>query len=194
MERVVNELLLEQRFAALEAAAWSPRVMSRLGAHIRSGDDAALFRINPMQFARERGVPETEAVDLFLHGTAHGLFEMDWLLLCPMWTCVVESLRSLQWVGNRYHCPMYRCPMCPCDYESMLDEYIAVAFTVSPAIRPIAFHQPGDLSPSDCSFVYRMTPDGQTPEGMLRSELVKATEGIGVREGTLNEAAAAQFV
>ncbi len=71
-------------FAALEAArAWSPRVMSRLEAHIRSGDDAALFRINPMQFARERGVPETEAVDLFLHGTAHGLFKMDWLLLCP---------------------------------------------------------------------------------------------------------------
>ncbi len=39
-----------------------------------------------------------------------------------------------------------------------------------------------------------MTPDGQTPEGMFRSEPVKATEGIGVREVTLNEAAAAQFV
>lgn len=86
---------------------------------------------------------------------------------------------------------MCRCPMCRCDYE--LDESIAVAFTVSPAIGPIAF-EPRDLSPSDCHFVYRMTPDGQTPEGMFRSEPVKATEGIGVREVTLNEAAAAQFV
>jgi hypothetical protein len=24
-----------------------------------------------------------EAIDLFLHATANGLFEMDWLLVCP---------------------------------------------------------------------------------------------------------------
>jgi class 3 adenylate cyclase len=166
----VDEQLLEQRFAALEAArGWSPRVVSRLETLIRSGDDAALFRINPLQFASERRIPEPEAIDLLLHATAHGLLEMDWLLLCPMCACVVESLRNLQRVGNQYHCPM-----CRCDYESMLDEYIAVAFTVSPTIRPIIFHRPQELTAHDYYFVYRMTADGRVSGGTPFVEFMKA--------------------
>ena len=129
MEVSVNEPLLEERFSALEAArAWSPRVVSRLEALIRQGDEKALFRVNPIRFAAERGIPETEGIDLFLHATANGLFGMDWLLLCPVCACVVESLGTLKGVGDHYHCPI-----CRCDYESKLDEYIAVTFTVSPA-------------------------------------------------------------
>jgi hypothetical protein len=80
----VDEPALDERLARLEAArAWSPRVVSRLEALIRSGDDAALFRINPFTFAAERGLGEQEAIDLFLHASASGLFETDWLLICP---------------------------------------------------------------------------------------------------------------
>jgi len=56
---------------------------------------------------------------------------MDWLLLCPICACVVESFGSLKSVGDKYHCPM-----CRCDYESALDEFIAVTFTVSRTVRP----------------------------------------------------------
>jgi Family of unknown function (DUF5939) len=74
----------DERLAALEAArAWSPRVVSKLESHIRSADDVALFRINPIRFAAEKNIAEAETIDLFLHGAAPGLFEMDWLLLCP---------------------------------------------------------------------------------------------------------------
>ena len=51
----VNEALLDERLAELEKArAWSPRVVSKLEAHIRSADDEALFRINPLTFAAEK--------------------------------------------------------------------------------------------------------------------------------------------
>ena len=51
----INEKLLEDRLGTLEAArSWSPRVVSRLEALIRSGEDDALFRVNPIKFAARR--------------------------------------------------------------------------------------------------------------------------------------------
>ena len=63
---------------------------------IAYGGRRRLFRINPIRFAADKGIADSEAIDLFLHGTLVGLFEMDWLLLCPMCSDVVESLRSLR--------------------------------------------------------------------------------------------------
>src|SRR5689334_15757879 len=93
----VNDSLLDESLAELEKArAWSPRLISKLESHIRSGDDAGLFRINPYTFAKQRGLNDAEVVDLFLHASARGLFGMDWLLLCPGCSTVVDSFRSLK--------------------------------------------------------------------------------------------------
>ena len=105
MTAIVKEELLDERLAQLETArSWSPRLVSKLESHIRSADDEALFRINPFTFARERSLKENEVIDLLLHATSLGLFGMDWLLLCPKCSCVVESLRSLEGVHRHYHC------------------------------------------------------------------------------------------
>ena len=142
MPEALNEQLLDERLAQLEKArTWSPRLISKLEGHIRSGTDEALFRINPFTFAREKNAPGNEVIDLFLHATVLGLFRMDWALFCPQCCCVVESLRSLKGVHNHYHCGF-----CQIDYETALDDYVAVSFTISPEIRDIAFHQPGQLS------------------------------------------------
>jgi class 3 adenylate cyclase len=170
MEAVVHETILDERFAALEATrAWSPRVVSKLESHIRTADDAALFRINPIRFAIEKNIAEAETIDLFLHGAFLGLFEMDWLLLCSACSCVVESFDSLKGVRNQFHCAM-----CRTDLEAALDDYIAVTFTVSPQIRPITFHRPETLSAQDFAFAYKLTGEGLLPDGtpfvqMLRS-------------------------
>jgi Family of unknown function (DUF5939) len=101
----VNEKLLDERLSRLEAARrWSPRVLSKLESHIRSADDEALFRINALSFARDKAIAEEEAIELFLHACVASLFVMDWLLLCPKCSCVVDSFRSLKSVNNRYHC------------------------------------------------------------------------------------------
>src|SRR5262249_11494649 len=91
---MIDEEKLEKRLAVLEAAkSWSPRVVSRLETLLRSGTDEALYRINPIQFATEKSIAEAEAIDLFLHACVAGLFDMDWQLVCPMCSDVVESFR-----------------------------------------------------------------------------------------------------
>src|SRR3984885_604047 len=161
MVGAVNEPLLDERLAALdEARAWSPRLISKLESHIRTADDLALFRINAFSFARERCLAENEIIDLFLHATALGLFSMDWSLYCPQCCCVVESFRSLKSLHNHYHCAF-----CQVGYDAALDEYIAVAFTVSPGIRKIAFHEPDQLTAWDKFFKTQNTAEGLLPDG-----------------------------
>jgi class 3 adenylate cyclase len=158
---MVNERALEERLGALESArAWSPRLIAKLEGHIRSADDEALFRINPFTFAAEKNLAENEVIDLCLHATSLGLFKMDWLLLCPKCSCVVESFSSLKGVKNRYHCAL-----CQSDYEAVLDDFIAISFTISPEIREIAFHRPERLSAWDYFFKINGTPDGRLPDG-----------------------------
>jgi hypothetical protein len=64
----IDEKLLEERLTALESArAWSPRLVSKLESHIRSGSDAELLRMNPLRFAADKGLAGAETIDLFLH-------------------------------------------------------------------------------------------------------------------------------
>ena len=107
---LIDEAHLEDRLTALEAArAWSPRVVSRLEALIRSPDESGLFRVNPIKVAHERNIDEREAIDLFLHATAAGIFTMDWMVLCPLCSSIIESFGSLRTINaNHYHC--HFCP------------------------------------------------------------------------------------
>jgi class 3 adenylate cyclase len=161
MATLVDERMLDEGLAGLEAArSWSPRVVSRLEALIRTDDDAALFRVNPFAFAGERGLDESEAIDLFLHATALGLFEMDWLLICPRCACAVESFAGLRAVLRRF-----RCPECHNEYEAAMDDFIAIYFTISPRICAIRYHRPETLEPFDYVFVFKGVREGRTPDG-----------------------------
>lgn len=103
----VHEGVLDEKLATLEKArAWSPRAVSKIENLVRTGDDDSLFRANPLRFSQERGVPEPEAVDLFLHAAHAGLFDMNWHLLCPNCSQTVESFGDLKSLHSRYHCDL----------------------------------------------------------------------------------------
>ena len=161
MSTEIAEGLLDERLAALELArAWAPRVVSKLESHMRTADDEALFRINPCSFSAEKGISEAESVDLFLHASALGLFEMNWFLLCPLCSCVIDSFRTLRNLDS--HC---RCKTCHVDYHAALDDQIAVGFTVARDIRRIAYHDPQELPADDYIFRYRSAIEGLVPDG-----------------------------
>jgi class 3 adenylate cyclase len=179
MATLVDERMLDERLAQLEAARpWSPRIVSRLEALIRADDDAALFRINPFTLASERGLDAGETVDLLLHATALGLFEMDWLLVCPRCACAVESFARLRAVLRRF-----RCPECHNEYEAAMDDFIAIYFSVSPQIRAIRHHRPETLDPFDYMFTFKGVREGHRPHGVPYVDSVRsALRGISFLE------------
>jgi class 3 adenylate cyclase len=171
----IDEKLLEEGLTALESArAWSPRLVSKLESHIRSADDAGLLRINPFRFAPEKGLGEEETIDLFLHASALGLFEMNWILICPICSCVIDSFRALK--NLQSHC---RCTICHVDMVAALDDMIAITFTVSPSIRRIAYHDPATLAAEDYVLRYTSAPEGLIPDGTpfakVKEMLTRAT-------------------
>ena len=161
MAAIVDERALDAGLAGLEAARnWSPRVISRLEALLRESDDTQLFRLNPFTLASQRDIAPDEAVDLLLHATAQGLFEMDWLLVCPRCACAVESFARLRAVLSRY-----RCPQCHNEYEAAMDDFIAVYFNVAPGIVATRYQRPETLEPFDYMFHYKGVREGHRPDG-----------------------------
>jgi class 3 adenylate cyclase len=148
----INEPLLEERLSALEQARpWPPRAISRLETFIRGAEDEELFRVNPLAYAEERGMAEREALDLFLYSALHGIFELQWHVLCVSCGSVVSSFREL----SSLH-PHVICVVCTTENEATLDDYIQVSFTVNPAIRAIPFHRPDELSIEDRYLRYHL--------------------------------------
>ncbi len=157
----INEKVLEEKLAGIEAArGWSPRVVSKLEALLRGQDGFALFKVNPLRFAAQKGVAEAEAIDLFLYAAKLGLFQMNWQLVCPGCGDTVQSFASLSGLHTDLHCSF-----CHIDTLAHLDEYVEVTFTVCPPIRALAAHHPEKLSIEDYILRYHFTPDAHMPTG-----------------------------
>jgi len=138
----VQERLLESKMTEVEQArSWSPRVISKFETLIRSGDDLSLYRVNPLAFARDRAVSEAESIDLFLHATRSGLFDMSWDVVCPQSGMVLDSFGALRTLKTHYVCGL-----CDVTGDTDLDDFIEVTFTVSPQLRRLPFHDPGCLA------------------------------------------------
>src|SRR5690349_1141204 len=160
----IDERLLESRMTEIEQArAWSPRVISKFETLIRSGDETSVFRVNPLAFARDRGVTEPESIDLFLHAARAGLVDMHWDILCPHSGLVLESFGKLR--ALRSH---FVCGLCDIDGQTELDDFIEVSFSVSPQVRRLALHDADNLSIEDLHWKVKFTNSGRLPGGSAR--------------------------
>jgi class 3 adenylate cyclase len=159
--RIKGDVLKERLTTLSEAGQWAPEVMEKLEALIREGDDYELFRINPLRFALERGIVENEAIDIFLHGTKLGIFQMEWDLVCPTCGDSVESFRSLNKLNSHFYCTV-----CSLNSEATLDDFIQVNFTISPEIREISYHRPDALSIEDYHLKYHFNQNATLPDGL----------------------------
>src|SRR3569832_1595734 len=126
---------LDAQFATLKRIA-DPAVADRIAHLVENGEDFELNRVNVLDFARQNGLDEEQAISGFLHASRLGLFDLTWNVLCPGCSGVLDThdtLKSLR--SDDYHCGL-----CACGYEPSIDEQVEVAFTVSPKVRRIAAH------------------------------------------------------
>ena len=167
----INESLLDEQLGKLEGArTWSPRVISKLESFIHTAEDYDLFRVNPIQYATEKNLAESEAIDLFLHSTKLGLFEMEWHLVCPGCGHVVESLRNM----HKLH-SAFICNQCAFEANVSLDDYIQVTFTISRSVREISFHNPESLSADDLFYKYNLCRGTRSfIEGLKQEDALRA--------------------
>ena len=99
----IHKRLLESKMTEIEQArSWSPRVISKFETLIRGADDQSLYCINPLAFARDRAIAESESIDLFLHATRSGLFDMRWDVVCPQSGMVLDSFGALRTLKTHY--------------------------------------------------------------------------------------------
>ena len=160
----IQERLLESKMTEIEQArSWSPRVISKFETLIRSGDDQSLYRVNPLAFARDRAIAEAESIDLFLHATRSGLFEMSWDVVCPQSGMVLDSFGALRTLKTHYVCGL-----CDVSGETDLDDFIEVTFTVSPQLRRLPFHDPGLALGRGFSLEASLLNDGRLPGQQVR--------------------------
>ncbi|MDL2397732.1 adenylate/guanylate cyclase domain-containing protein [Rhizobium mayense] len=160
----IQERLLESKITEIEQArSWSPRVISNFETLIRSGDDLSLYRVNPLAFARDRAIAEAESIDLFLHATRSGLFEMSWDVVCPQSGMVLDSFGALRTLKTHYVCGL-----CDVSGETNLDDFIEVTFTVSPHLRRLPFHDPASLSVEDFHWKAHFLSDARIPGQQIR--------------------------
>ncbi|TIX19954.1 MAG: adenylate/guanylate cyclase domain-containing protein, partial [Mesorhizobium sp.] len=155
----VNDRLLESKMTKVEQArAWSPRVISKFEALIRSADDHSLYRVNPLAFARDRAIAEPEAIDLFLHAARCGVFDMSWDVLCPQSGMVLDSFGALRTLRTHYVCGL-----CDVSGDTDLDDFIEVTFSVSPKLRHLPYHNPETLPVEDFHWKLHFGHDGRLP-------------------------------
>lgn len=132
----LNQRLFEQRLAALRGVpGLNGQHVDHLAALLQDPDDWKCFRVNPLRFAKDHGIPQRAALDLFLHGVRAGLLELRFNLVCPMCGGIEYQLSSLDAVPSR----QFHCLMCQLDSEAELDDRVEVGFSVEVGVRELEF-------------------------------------------------------
>jgi len=121
---------------------FTPAELESLRDFVANAPDEELFRVNPLTYAAERGMPEHRAIDLFVHAGRAGIFDLAWNVLCYGCGGYLQSGHALGELSAQTHCAV-----CDLGIEATLDDAVEVSFTVAPAIRSIRYHRPNELAP-----------------------------------------------
>lgn len=138
---IEDSLVLDQKVNALASLSGAPKnLLDRFVSILRGLDDRGLYRMNPVGFAARYAFEEREIIDLFVHGTKAGLFDVTWSRVCPFCGGREHSFSSVNQIGMKSHCTV-----CDADIPEELDAQMEVSFTISPSIRDLELHELDDF-------------------------------------------------
>lgn len=144
-ERIAEAMALSARMARLDSirakGGFEADVIDQFADFLDSATDEQLFRMSPLRYAAEHKIEETVAINLFLHAAHAGLLDFNWGVLCPLCGGFITTSGGLQSLQQKMNCGLCRMPV-----TTSVDDNVEVAFTVSPSVRKIRFHQPDQLT------------------------------------------------
>lgn len=169
---------LENRLEVLRAHRhFRPGTVDRFARFITTAPEEALFRTSPLHFAADAGVPENEAVDLFLRATHAGILEFTWGLLCPWCGAFLTTPAALRSLSRERDCQMCRVSV------RTEDDTMEVAFSVAPAVRRIRFHQPDSLDLQKDLLALMFSQSRTVPENIRQLLSESVLESISLPPG-----------
>src|SRR5688500_19194058 len=83
---------------------FAPEVLNTFQSWLETAPDEALFRANPLDYAKAHGLSETEAVELFLYATNAGLMTFSWGMLCGMCGGFIETATAVRALEKGARC------------------------------------------------------------------------------------------
>jgi class 3 adenylate cyclase len=144
-QRVAEAMALSARMARLDAirasGGFDASVIDDFAQFLEEATDEQLYRMSPLRYAAAHKIPETVAIDLFLHAAHAGLLDFNWGVLCPLCGGFITTAGGLQALQTKLSCGLCRMPI-----NASIDDNVEVAFTVSPSVRKIRFHDTAKLS------------------------------------------------
>jgi class 3 adenylate cyclase len=144
-EKIAQAMALSARMARLDAiradGGFEGAVIDDFAQFLEEASDEQLFRMSPLRYAADHKISETIAIDLFLHASHAGLLDFNWGVLCPLCGGFITTSGGLQSLEKKMSCGL-----CRMDINTSIDDNVEVAFTVSPSVRKIRFHEPSKLT------------------------------------------------
>mgnify|MGYP005850477703 FL=1 len=114
--RPIIEALKRSRHYGLYEAT-----LERLIPFFESATPSELFRINAAELADGLKIAKDEVRDLFLYGTADGIFRLSWEFHCPHCNAVPDFKHNFGEVkGSGF------CPLCDVNFRNVLDSNVEV--------------------------------------------------------------------
>ncbi|MBI3180590.1 MAG: adenylate/guanylate cyclase domain-containing protein [Myxococcales bacterium] len=153
----MNRAALSGRMEVVRArASFAPAVLERFERHLCEAPDEELFRMSPLRYGAAAGLSEPLAIDLFLCAAHAGILDFAWGVLCPACSAFLSTASSLKSLANQ------RCPLCQLE-APVEDDSVEIAFTVSPSVRKLCYHEPWKLSVADDYLRLHYSPSAQLP-------------------------------
>jgi hypothetical protein len=88
-----------------EEKKFPPVLLERLETWIKTAPEEAVYRINPLRWAKQNAVDEDLVIDLYLHAARAGIFDILWSVLCTQCGLLVNTQGGLRAMSRgRRHC------------------------------------------------------------------------------------------
>jgi hypothetical protein len=127
---------------------------------VRTAPDDQIVRINPIQYAADRGRGEAQIIDLFLHARKAGLLIMEWHYVCRGCGRIIASFHTLNAANEHSFCKT-----CLVNRDTDLSDFVEIAFTISKAVRKSRFHVSETLSAKEFYIDYNISVGALARDG-----------------------------